>query len=128
MIFITIQPITPPPHSALPIIQKLIELYKVWQQYLPHFPATSRHTLGARIDILLVQIGEVFFSASFQSEKQKLVTLEKASRNLDSVKFLLRLAWEIKSFDTKRFIVISGYTDEIGKMLGGWLKQLKTLH
>ena len=109
----------------MPILQRLIELYKLWQQYLVHFPTTSRHTLGARIDTLLIEIAEALFSGSFLTGYQKLTLIERASVKLDSVKFLLRLAWEIKALHEKRYILLSTYLDKIGKMLGGWLKQLK---
>lgn len=39
------------------------------------------------------------------------------------LKFFLRVAWEIKSLDNKKYIIISEHLEEIGKMLGGWQKQ-----
>ena len=37
---------------------------------------------------------------------------------------MLQIAWEIKALDAKKYILLSGKLDEIGRMLGGWLKQL----
>ena len=73
-----------------------------------------------------IKIAESLFSASFMQNVSKLSLVNQASIKLDSVKFLLRLAWEIKAIDDKKYILLSGQSQEIGKQLGGWLKQLKT--
>jgi hypothetical protein len=41
------------------------------------------------------------------------------------LKFFLQVAWEIKALDNKKYIRLSEKLDEIGKMLGGWLKSIK---
>jgi len=45
------------------------------------------------------------------------------------IKLLLQLAWEIKALDNKKYAVLAEKFAEIGKMLGGWKRQLlsKTL-
>jgi len=48
-----------------------------------------------------------------------------ASVKLDLLKFFLQIAWEIKSLDNKKYILLSERLNEIGKMLGGWIKALK---
>lgn len=40
------------------------------------------------------------------------------------MKFFLQVSWEIKALDNKKFINIAEKFVEIGKMLGGWNKQL----
>lgn len=99
--------------------------YKQWQEFLPHFPKTSRYTLGSKIDNLFVQLTELIFYACHLKNEQKLAAMEKSSAKLDLLKFFLRIAWEIKSLDNKKYIVLSEQLNEIGKMLGGWLRQLK---
>jgi len=41
------------------------------------------------------------------------------------LKFFLRISWEIKAVDNKKYIALSERLDETGKMLGGWISQLK---
>lgn len=48
----------------------------------------------------------------------------KASTKLDVLKFFLQLSWEIKALDNKKYSVLSQKLNEIGKMLGGWQRQL----
>ncbi|MEK7134943.1 MAG: four helix bundle protein [Patescibacteria group bacterium] len=43
---------------------------------------------------------------------------------LDLLKFFLQISWEVKVLDNKKFILLSEKLNEIGKMIGGWLRQL----
>jgi len=51
----------------------------------------------------------------------------EASAKLDSLKFFLQIAWEIKALDNKKYIALSENLSEIGRMLGGWQKQVNTI-
>jgi len=55
--------------------------------------------------------------------------LQKAGIKLDTLKFILQISWEIKALDNKKYIILSEHLNEIGKMLGGWIRgiQNKTL-
>jgi len=111
----------------LPIIHAIIEFYKFWHTILPHFPTPSRNTLGSRIDILAIEISELFFSAVFLNVPEKISVIESASKKLDSLKFLLRLAWEVKVVRDTQYIILSKQLVNIGKQLGSWLRQLRKL-
>ncbi|OHA63736.1 MAG: hypothetical protein A2843_02835 [Candidatus Wildermuthbacteria bacterium RIFCSPHIGHO2_01_FULL_48_27b] len=117
--------ITPPPGRVLPVLQKLVAAYKLWHEYLPHFPKTSRYTLGEKIDSLFVEIVEYIVVASYLSKQDKLPYLKKATLKIDVLKFFLQVSWEIKALDTKKYITLSAHLDEIGRMLGGWRKGLE---
>jgi len=71
------------------------------------------------------------FTASYQPKERKLLYLDKVTTKFDLLKFILRVSWETKSLDTKKYIAISEPLAEIGKMLGGWrnkiLKETQTL-
>ncbi len=43
---------------------------------------------------------------------------------LDTLKFLIQVAWEGKLITHKQYEEISMRLDEVGKMLGGWKKSL----
>jgi len=116
----------PPQRSSIPIIQRLIEIYKLWHEYIQHFPKNSKYTLGSKIDNLFLEIIGLLFSASYLNKQEKLPIITKASNDLDLLKFFLQIAWEIKVLDNKKYITLSEKLNEIGKMLGGWRKQLIT--
>jgi len=92
---------------------------------LPHFPKTSRYTLGIKIDGLFIEITELFFTAAHLNKEQKLPFVQKAAVKLDLLKFFLQISWEIKTLDNRKYLAISTPLSEIGKMLGGWIKAIK---
>ena len=55
----------------LPIIQKLINAYKLWQNYLPNFPQTVRYTLGSKIDSCFIETIENVFTAAHASRLER---------------------------------------------------------
>ncbi len=106
----------------MPIIQRFIVVYKLWDELRNNFPKKSRYTLGVKIDELFLDIIELLFIAGSLNRTQKLPTLQKASGKLDLLKFFIQLAWELKIFDNKKYVLLSEPLNDIGKMLGGWIK------
>ena len=62
--------------------------------------------------------------ATYTSKDKKLEIVENANIKLDTLKYFLQIAWELKAIDTKRFTTLVSSITEVGKMLGGWKKQL----
>ena len=114
----------PPAGFTLPIIQKLIQAYKLWNEFKNNFPKKSRYTLGAKIDSLFIDAVELLFIASYLNKEQKLPYIQKAGGKLDLLKFFLQISWELKTIDNNKYITLSRYLNEIGKMIGGWIKGL----
>lgn len=102
-----------------------MELYKNWQECLMNFPKTSRFLLGSKIDTIFLQLIEYIFTACGSKGEYKLSYLSKSSAKLDLLKFFIRISWETKALDSKKYILLSERLDETGKMLGGWIRQLK---
>ena len=115
----------PKSQFSLSLIQKLVQAYKLWHGFLPDLQKDSRYTIGAKIDSLFLETIELIIKASYSDKVEKLIFLKSASVKLDLLKFFLQIAWEIKSLDNKKYILLSERLDEIGKMLGGWIKALK---
>jgi len=116
-------PQSPPPRHPI-VLQKLTSAYKLWHECLPEIPKTSRYTLAARIDALLIATIEHTVTACFLSKSEKLSYVKRAITVLDTAKCLLALAWEIKVLGEKKYIVLSEPLAEVGRMLGGWHNQL----
>ena len=114
------------PHRVLPIITHAVELYKLWHSYRNDLPLTVRRSLGDKIDVVFVQILEYLFVASYQNREEKLPTIILVIRKTDLLKFFLQILWELRSLDNKRYIAISEKAGEIGRMVGGWKKDLET--
>lgn len=89
-----------------------------------HFPRLSRYTLGVKIDTIFTDCLELLLLAKYSDKNSKLILINKAITKLDSLKFFLQIAWEIKALDNKKYFYLSKPLAEIGRMLGGWRKQL----
>ena len=72
-----------------------------------------------------MQLLECLYVASYQSKQEKLPTIMLAVRKNDVLKFFLRIAWELRALDNKKYALISEKADELGRMIGGWKKGLE---
>ena len=100
------------------------ETYGIWQEYLNHFPKANRFTLGSKIDDIFLLAIEYCFLASYSTTGEKITIIDRAVSRVDLLKLLMQLAWEIQALDTKKYTHLSERLVEIGKMLGGWRRQL----
>jgi len=97
-------------------------LYVVFHGYLKLFPKQEKYSLGLKIENTILEILELILSASYLPKYQKGEILRKASDKTDLLKYLIRLAHETKSINTKKYVALEEKVLEIGKMLGGWMK------
>ena len=100
------------------------DAYGVWQMYLPHFPKANRFTIGSKIDLIFLEAIEFCFLASYAAGMEKQMLLEKGISKVDLLKLLLQLAWGMHALDNKKYIHLSEQLAEVGRMLGGWKRQL----
>ena len=87
------------------------------------FPKTKRYTLGQKLDNLTLEIFELLFSIPVSENKSK--TLQQMSIKLDLLKTLLRLSKDSLAIKNKNYLVLQLILQEIGKMLGGWIRSTK---
>ena len=109
----------------IPIFKKTYELYKEFYGLRNSVPRQDRYTIWQRCENVMLDILEGILSASQLSKCEKLPILEKVSLKLNFLRVFLRLMKEIKSLDTKKYIFLEEDVDEIGRMLGGWIKSTK---
>ena len=50
--------------------------------------------------------------------------IRNASNKNDLLKYLIRLAYETKSINDKKYLLLEEKAIEIGKMIGGWIKSI----
>ena len=63
--------------------------------------------------------------ASQLSKAEKLPILQRASAKLNLLRVYVRLAKEVRALDNKKYLILQEDIDEIGRMLGGWLRSLQ---
>ena len=106
-------------------MRKITDAYKRWHAQHSQMERLSRYTLGATIDKTFCETIELVLQAGYTVREQKYSVVLRASSKLDTLKFFLQVAWEIKAIDHKKYAAILEPLTEIGKMLGGWRKQLQ---
>ena len=110
--------------ADLPVIGKTADAFKLWHNFLPHIPKLTRYSLREKITQLFIEVAELIFTAGFAAKENKALIIKKASLKLDLLKFFLQITWELRAIDDKKFAAVSASLAEVGKMLGGWQKQL----
>ena len=89
-----------------------------------HFPKANRFTLGSKIDDVFLHAIEYCFLASYSAVGEKLALLDRCIASVDLLKLMIQLAWDIKALDTKKYAHLAGELGEIGRVPGGWRKQV----
>lgn len=92
-------------------------------QLIISFPKTKRYTLGQRLDNVTLDIFELLFSIPIS--ENRITTLQKMSIKLDLLKILLRLAKDSQALQNNRYLELQALLQEVGKMLGGWIRSTK---
>jgi len=108
-----------------PIIQKLYDFYRILYLAVGKMPKRDKYTLGEKLLRTNLDLLEFLIGASYFPRQEKINLLNQASIKLDLLKILLRLADELKSIPTKKYLILEEYLQETGKMLGGWIRSLK---
>ncbi len=110
----------------IPIFKKSYDLYKTFHEYHSLIPKKDRFTTFERSESVLLDIMSDIFRASGQSKKEKIPTLEQVSVDLNLFRVFIRLMKDTRALDNNKYTVVQGEVDEIGRMLGGWIRSLKT--
>ena len=116
----------PPPNDFtldIPIFTKLYNFYKNLSQAVDTFPKTKRYTLGQKLENTTLEIFEHLFSIPLMTDKQE--RLKIISVKLDLLKVLLRIAKDTQAISNNNYLTLQAFLQEIGKMLGGWLRYTK---
>ena len=109
----------------IPIFKKSYDLYKTFYGYRNLIPKQDRYTIWQRCESLILDILEGILLVSQAQKTEKLSILEKASTKLNLLRIFIRLMKETKAIDNKKYTAIETIIDEIGRMLGGWIKSTK---
>jgi len=109
----------------IPLTHKVYGLYKNFQEFSKLFPKSEKHTLGQKIENLILEILENGFLAADSPKQEKIPLLKTMSVKTHLLKTLLRLTLEIRIMDNKKYIILQEQLQEVGKMIGGWLRYLQ---
>ncbi|MCU0499448.1 MAG: diversity-generating retroelement protein Avd [Anaerolineae bacterium] len=98
------------------------ESFMTWLfKHTAKFPRHERFRLAKRIEDALFDFhAELVAATNTPKPKQHLIV---ADHQLNKLRAYLRLAVELEYTTVQQYQFSAEYTDEIGKLLGGWLKK-----
>ena len=108
--------------SDIPILKKAYDLYRAFHEYRRVVPKAERFTIYERCENAILDVIEAVLEAGYSKGSQKTTALERASMKLNIVRFFIRLLKETRAIDTKKYANLQEMIDEIGRMLGGWIR------
>jgi len=108
--------------EELKILQKTYDMIKYGNQCLLQFPRAERYALAAEIKQSMYKILRTIIQANKQRNKRPLQI--EIDVELDVLRTFIRLAADKQTayLPLRKYEIWSKQLNEIGKMLGGWIK------
>ena len=110
----------------IPIFKTSYDLYKTLHEYRKVVPKNDRFTVFERCEQAALDVIEAILLVSSQTKEEKVLTLKQASLKLNVLRVFVRLLKDIKAIDSKKYVTLETMIDEIGRMLGGWIRSSKS--
>lgn len=84
------------------------------------FPRSQKFTLGDRMQTAALDVLDALIEATYTHDRR--AHLARANLGLEKLRFLFRLAVELRHLDIRRYEHAARALDEIGRLVGGWAK------
>ncbi len=114
--------------SQSPIFVKTYDLLLWLIPQTTTFPREHRFVMARRVQDTALRFQEYLIEAGTLPEQKKQAKLEylnQADVELTKLRFQLRLCRDLKLLNPGQHRHVSQMVDEIGRLLGGWLKSLE---
>ncbi|MFC2171665.1 diversity-generating retroelement protein Avd [Acidobacteriota bacterium] len=106
--------------DELPIVSKVYDIILWSVPRLAKLPRNHRFLLGDRIAVGFQELMALLVRARYAREKKHM--LKEASARLDILRLEIRLMKDLRLFSLSRYEYLAREMNEVGRMLGGWLK------
>ena len=87
------------------------------------FPRQQKFLLGDRLQATALDVLERLIDATYTRDRQP--HLAAANLGIEKLRFLFRLAKDLRHLDMRRYAHAARALDETGKLIGGWRKAHK---
>jgi hypothetical protein len=98
------------------------ELYKVVYKLGQKLPKRDRFGIHSKIESLCLEVLAFAIQAALVPKDKKAPYLQELRRDIEVMKYLIRLCMELGIIDTKKYWQLQKQLQEISKMAAGWLK------
>jgi len=106
--------------SHAPVLEKMYQFLLWLIPTVDKFPRAQKFLLGDRIQTAALDVMEHLVKAAYS--RDKLSILNQINLQLETLRFLFRLAYDLKLMDMRRYEFASRALDDVGRMVGGWRK------
>lgn len=106
------------------IRQKIEAMIQYGYIALRQFPKSERHVLSQEIRLAMLELLKLVIICNHRYYKK--TTLQDLDATLDLLRSQIRLAKDLEFLPFRRYEIWSRHLDEIGRMVGGWFKSLRT--
>jgi hypothetical protein len=107
-------------NSDYPVIVKSYNLTLWYIKKLSSLPKNHRYTLGEKIQDTLLNLLLILSDTIYSREKKPL--LQIANKEIEKLRLLTKLLKDLAILSTDNFRFVSRSIDEIGQMVGGWMR------
>ena len=108
--------------DELIVITKAYDLILWSCNHTGKFPRNHRFVLGERIERNLYDLLEILIRAKYTKQRQEL--LDHANLVLEILRFQMRLAKDLQCLEVTSYGFAAKAIDEIGKLVGGWIRSV----
>jgi hypothetical protein len=106
--------------KVTPVVEKHYKLILWMLPKMANFPKDQRFLLADRIERILMDILEMLIEAVYSKDKRGI--LIKVNLKLDVLRFMMRIAKDMKYVNVNAYDFFCQSVLEIGRMVGGWIK------
>ena len=106
--------------GAPAVVQKTYEFVLWLLPKVETFPRAHRFTVGERLASEGLDLLTTLVEAAYSRHKDPL--LDAANRKVNGIRYLLRLAKDLRLMNIDAYGFSAEHLDEIGRMVGGWRK------
>lgn len=111
--------------DTLPIINRSYDLYKQIVDITGHLEKRWRYSLGQSLETSVLGCMGELIMAKNAPKPLKAAYLIRASAHQETSMLKLRLCLELKLANETKIFQAQSALEEIGRMLGGWLKSVQ---
>jgi hypothetical protein len=105
------------------IFTKWVDFLEWLLPALDKFPKKVRFTFTQRIENLALDIVEDLVEARYTTNRKAI--LKRANLRLEKLRVLTRISQKMRYLSNESYRYGAKSIDEVGRMLGGWMKQQK---
>ena len=106
--------------QTAPVLEKTYQFVLWVVPTIEKFPRAQKFLIGDRIQTAALNVLEHLIEAAYTHDKQAILT--RANLQLEKLRYLFRLAFDLRMMDMRRYEFAAKALDEIGRMVGGWMK------